>query len=188
MKSNKTFQRGFTLIELMIVIVILGILMGTILPRLTGAQGRARDTARMADLTNIAQSLEVYYNDNGAYPPGTGCLSQDAENPTGQDLDNLVDEAGKLASYLKGGKIIKPGTTSMNSNGCIGSYYYSALEKDGVPGAAYVLVSDVETFQTANWNLETPITSTTAYSVVAGTSKLASEAAVATNSVYVLIP
>ena len=65
MKSNNTFQRGFTLIELMIVIVILGILMGTILPRLTGAQGRARDTAKIADLSNLAQALEVYYNDNG---------------------------------------------------------------------------------------------------------------------------
>ena len=143
MKIKKAFRRGFTLIELMIVIVILGILMGTILPRLTGAQSRARDTARIADLTNIAQALEVYYNDNGQYPDADAgnCLASDGAS------------ADAIGAYLKGDKIIEPASETLSTAGCVGSYYYMPLARKGVQNAAYVLASDVETWQTANYIL-----------------------------------
>ena len=75
---RKTNQKGFTIIELLVVIVIIGILVALALPQLFAAQARGRDTDRKNDLKNISQQLETYYNDNdGAYP---------------DDLDTLVTE------------------------------------------------------------------------------------------------
>lgn len=147
MFKNKAFYRGFTLIELMIVIVILGILMGTILPRLTGAQSRTRDTARKADLTGIAQALEVYLGDFGKYPdmPTNGCLSE-------------ADTSGTytaLAGYIKGGKVPTPPSDAQNTLGCIGSYFYKPLPSGGVPNTGYVLATDVEAYQMANYDIGT---------------------------------
>jgi type II secretion system protein G len=155
MNKQNAFRRGFTLIELMIVIVILGILMGTILPRLTGAQARARDTARKADLTNISQALEVFYGDTGSYPladTARPCL--DASNT---ETSGAADAAKKtsydLSQYLKGKKIPTPPSTQQNTLGCTGMYYYKPLFSGGVVNASYVLASDIETWQLANFRI-----------------------------------
>ncbi len=58
----------FTLVEMLIVIVIIGILAAALIPRLTGAQGAARDTARYADLNQVGTALTVYSADNSGYP------------------------------------------------------------------------------------------------------------------------
>jgi type II secretion system protein G len=203
MKSNNTIQRGFTLIELMIVIVILGILMGTILPRLTGAQGRARDTAKIADLSNLAQALEVYYNDNGQYPAydatdnKNGCMM---ENNAGV-LTNTKGVAEKLKIYLKGEQIPVPANNQSTTFGCKGNYFYEPLKKGGLDNAAYVLATDVETWQMANWTIAsaniskgmTEFNVSSAYGHVASKAgkageKPTAEASNALRTIYVLIP
>lgn len=72
-KNNKNDQRGFTLIELLVVTMILGILASIAFALLNPAIlfGQARDTRRKADLKEYAKSLQLYYNDNKAYPDST---------------------------------------------------------------------------------------------------------------------
>jgi type II secretion system protein G len=65
---RKSNQKGFTIIELLVVIVIIGILVALALPQLFAAQARGRDTDRKNNLKNISQQLETYFNDNGEYP------------------------------------------------------------------------------------------------------------------------
>ena len=61
-------QSGFTMIELLIVIVIMGILSVVGLGAFTSSQIKARDSQRKTDLRTIGDALEAYYNDYGSYP------------------------------------------------------------------------------------------------------------------------
>jgi general secretion pathway protein G len=61
-------QGGFTIVELLIAIVIIGIVLVLTLPNLFNVQRRARDDTRKNDLRNIQQSLETYHNDQVSYP------------------------------------------------------------------------------------------------------------------------
>ena len=67
--------KAFTLIEMLIVIVIIGILAAALIPRLREVQGRARDTKRKVDLRTIANTLEIYMLDNASYPSASWCSS-----------------------------------------------------------------------------------------------------------------
>ena len=64
--SLKT-KKAFTLIEMLIVVVIIGILAAALIPRLQSVQGRARDTKRKADLNQIGSSLAIYKSDVGSF-------------------------------------------------------------------------------------------------------------------------
>lgn len=66
--KQKKNRSGFTIVELLIVIVVIGILAAIVIVAYTGIQGRARDTQRVDDLKTIAKALEVYKINNGAYP------------------------------------------------------------------------------------------------------------------------
>lgn len=67
-QMKKLFEVGFTLIEMLVVISIIGILAVLISANLNSARSRARDAERKSDLRNIETALRLYYNDEGAYP------------------------------------------------------------------------------------------------------------------------
>lgn len=66
--NTGVLHHGFTLIELMVVIAVIGLLASVIIVALANARGKSRNAKRMADIKQIATSMEVYFNDCGSYP------------------------------------------------------------------------------------------------------------------------
>lgn len=79
---NRFENRGFTLIEIMVVVVILGILAGIVVPRLMDHPDDARIAKARQDIRQIEQALQLYRMDNYVYPT------------TDQGLEALVNEPG----------------------------------------------------------------------------------------------
>jgi prepilin-type N-terminal cleavage/methylation domain-containing protein len=76
MKKPALKQLGFTLIELMVVVAIIGILMAAGILAFTNAQQNARDSRRRADIDAISKAMEQYYDNNlQAYPTSNAGLS-----------------------------------------------------------------------------------------------------------------
>jgi general secretion pathway protein G len=71
-------QGGFTLLELLIVIVIIGILALLIIPNITSAPKKARDTQRKTDLRAIQKGMEEYFVSNNVYPADMPTLTTGA--------------------------------------------------------------------------------------------------------------
>ena len=75
---------------MLIVIVIIGILAAALIPRLTGIQGRARDTARKADLQQIGTSLATYKLDTNSYPMSTSWNTGDTNGIGGNTATAIL--------------------------------------------------------------------------------------------------
>jgi general secretion pathway protein G len=96
-------SRGFTLIELMVVIVILGILAGLIIPRIMGRPDEARQTKARIQIEGIETALKLYRLDNGFYPTTEQGLRALVEAPGIPPVPRNWREGG----YLEKGKLIK---------------------------------------------------------------------------------
>jgi prepilin-type N-terminal cleavage/methylation domain-containing protein len=70
MHARNRSQFGFTLVELLVSIIILGVLIASGVASFTSTQKKGRDTKRKNDIRQVALSLETYYNDQGSYPLG----------------------------------------------------------------------------------------------------------------------
>ena len=96
-------ERGFTLIELMVVIVILGILAGLIVPRIMGRPDEARQAKARIQIESMETALKLYKLDNGSYPTTEQGLQALVEPPEVGELAKSWREGG----YLEKGKIPK---------------------------------------------------------------------------------
>ena len=61
-------ESGFSLIELLVVISIIGVLTAVLMINFVGARERSRDSQKIQDLNNLKNALRMYYNDNQSYP------------------------------------------------------------------------------------------------------------------------
>ncbi|MCI5130401.1 MAG: type II secretion system protein GspG [Candidatus Electrothrix sp. EH2] len=89
-------ERGFTLIELMVVIVILGILAGMIVPKIMDRPEEARRTKAGVDIGALSQALKMYKLDNGRYPTTDQGLQALIEPPSTGQLAKKWREGGYL--------------------------------------------------------------------------------------------
>lgn len=104
--------RGFTLVEIMVVVVILGILAVLIVPRVVGRTDEARAVAAKQDVAAIMQALKLYRLDNGRYPSTEQGLAALVTKPQSQPvpsnwqkyLDKIPkDPWGNVYHYLNPG-------------------------------------------------------------------------------------
>jgi general secretion pathway protein G len=75
-------ERGYTLLEIMVVVFIIGLLVTIVAPRIVGRTDDARQTKATADLASLAQALNLYRLDNGGYPTTDQGLVALVERPT----------------------------------------------------------------------------------------------------------
>jgi prepilin-type N-terminal cleavage/methylation domain-containing protein len=106
MISLKKENRGFTIVELLIVIVVIGILAGLVITTYNGIQQKARNTERQTDLKALQGQLEAYTAENGRYPSTADLGSTSASNVTfiqanmkGLDKEALRDPKAAAGNY-----------------------------------------------------------------------------------------
>jgi len=124
-------RAGFTLLELMVVIVILGLLAALVVPKLIGQSEKAKQTAARVQIRSLEQALQLFKLDNGFYPT------------TEQGLVALVriPEVGRIPkNYRQGGYIDRipndpwGGAYVYLSPGAHGDYDISSYGADAMPG------------------------------------------------------
>jgi type II secretion system protein G len=105
MRSLKQ-QKGFTIVELLIVIVVIGILATLVIVTFTGIQQKARNTKRQTDINAVQSHLEAYKAQNGYYPSRTNMNDTSttprwiATNMKGLDPSALQDPKGSAQTLV----------------------------------------------------------------------------------------
>jgi general secretion pathway protein G len=120
-------QRGFTLIELMVVLAILGLLAGLVGPRVLSQLGGAKSKTAAVQIADLDKSLELFKLDTGRYPT------------TDEGLQALVVRPGALAGwagpYLKGSGVpADPWGNAYRYAAANGRIELQSFGGDGAPG------------------------------------------------------
>ena len=145
MKSSMKNQRGFTLIEIMVVVVILGILAAIVVPRLLNEPEKARRTSAATQIRSLEEALGMFKLENGFYPS------------TEQGLQALVEKpsVGRIPTHYKDGGYIRKipldpwGQQYRYLNpGVHGDFDLFSYGPDGESGG------EGENADVANWNLD----------------------------------
>lgn len=136
MNSKNFFKkidgRGFTLIELMVVIVILGILAGLIIPRIMGRPEEAKQLKAKMQIESLETALKLYKLDNGMYPDTEQGLQALVEQPE----TGTIPKKWRKNGYLEKGRLPKDpwGNEFIYlSPGAHGEYDIISYGADGVP-------------------------------------------------------
>lgn len=100
MISLKKSNKGFTIVELLIVIVVIGILALLVITTYSGIQAKARNSKRSSDIATIQTQLEAFFQNNGYYPSLTDMNSSSwlATNMKSLDTGALIDPSNASQS------------------------------------------------------------------------------------------
>ncbi len=94
-------RAGFTLIEIMVVLVILGIMAALVVPRVLGRTDDARRVAAQADISSMMNALKLYKLDNMRYPTNQQGLQSLVQQPTIAPIPNNYKSGGYLEKLPK---------------------------------------------------------------------------------------
>lgn len=145
-------KKWFTLVEMLIVVVIIGILIAALVPRLMWAQEKARDVARGTSVWQIHTALNLYYETKGAFPDSTwGVALTCAWTWFGEVLKQYLtdvprDPLSTRVAYW-----------TVATNWCWESWMfgYLPLTNQGSANGWFVLIANTEAiWKTSNWVLQ----------------------------------
>ena len=122
MISIKKRQSGFTIVELLIVIIVIGILAALVITTYSGVEAKARDTKRQTDIGSLYSMLEAYYAQNGGYPAFVDFNSAGwrTTNMKGLDPAATCDPSNSTTSNC-----------ALVTSPQAGAYAYQAWQSDG---------------------------------------------------------
>ncbi|MCQ2033332.1 general secretion pathway protein G [Stutzerimonas stutzeri] len=144
MKLQRRTQGGFTLIEIMVVVVILGILAALVVPQVMSRPDQAKVTVAKGDIKAVAAALDMYKLDNFAYPSTQQGLEALVNKPSGNPQPKNWNRDGYLKRLPKDPwgndyQYLSPGTQ--------GQFDLYSFGADGKPGGSD-LNADI-----GNWDL-----------------------------------
>lgn len=132
-KMLRSNHRGFTLIELMVVVIILGILALYIGPKIMGEPEKAKRVKAKIDIASLETALKMYKLDNGVYPTTDQGLAALVEKPE----TGLIPKKWRKGGYLEKGKVPKDPWSNefvYLAPGVHGDFDLVSFGIDGVPG------------------------------------------------------
>jgi prepilin-type N-terminal cleavage/methylation domain-containing protein len=144
---KKVTQKGFTIVELLIVIVVIGILAALVITTYNGIQQKGRNTERQTDAKALQGQLEAYYAQNGGYP-ADGAMTETfiGTSMKGLDKEALRDPKAAVGAFTLG--------TAASAN----QYGYDAAP-DGCTTAANDCVSYTLTYREEGKSTNTEVKS-----------------------------
>jgi general secretion pathway protein G len=147
-RKIKNGNRGFTLIELMVVVIILGILALYIGPKIMGEPEKAKRVKTKMDIATLETALKMYKLDNGVYPSTEQGLQALVEAPE----SGVIPKNWRKGGYLEKNKVMKDpwGNEFVYiSPGLHGDFDIISYGLDGVPGG-----EDEDNKDINNWEIE----------------------------------
>ena len=150
MISLKKRESGFTIVELLIVIVVIGILAALVITTYSGIQAKARNSKRQTDVQSVQTQIEAYFAQNGHYPSYADLSSSSwvTTNMKSMDQSAMHDPSASgtaiTLSQTAGSKVYQ--YAPLNSGG-------TSCESDDTTCATYTLTATLEgggTYQKTN--------------------------------------
>jgi general secretion pathway protein G len=128
-------RKGFTLIEIMLVVIIIGVLVAMVVPNIAGRSDQARKTAAKTDIeSNVSNALDLYQLDNGRYPSTeqglNALITQPSADPAPIKWNGPYLKKKKLPKDPWGHEYVYASPGEHNKE----SYDLSSLGADGVEG------------------------------------------------------
>lgn len=135
-------RKGFTLVELLVVIVVLAVLAAIVLPKFVGAGTRSKESALRSDLKLARNAVTLFYNDTGAYPASLAALAATTAPASGLAPDGTAksiiagDWHGPYLESIPNDPVSGSAFTYSTADGSVGKVTSSA-SGNGLDGTAY---------------------------------------------------
>ncbi len=124
-------KRGFTIIELLVVMAVIGILASIMFVTFSTLQAKSRDTRRIEDVREIQKALGMYYVDKNHYPAAETAVALDGSD----EISAILIQSGAISGIS--GDPVRPTYEYMYQSAGVGDYTITfCLETDSIPNYA----------------------------------------------------